>query len=244
MNKATTMPRQEEAPNLIPPALDWESIDTVLLDMDGTLLDKYYDDYFWETYVPQVYGEKHGLEPAAATEKLMAKYRSVESTLQWTDLYYWKGELGLDMIKLKREVAHLINVHEYAVDFLRFVRDLGKKCCLITNAHSKALEVKLDTTGIGEHFDTIICSEQVGYAKEEREFWPQLATMLEFTPKRTLFADDTEKVLDAAKTHEIEHLVHVAKASSQLPVKASNRYPSIIHFGELIDKEHRQDAHR
>ena len=27
--------------------VDWDSIDTVLLDMDGTLLDLHFDNYFW-----------------------------------------------------------------------------------------------------------------------------------------------------------------------------------------------------
>ena len=28
--------------------MNWPTIKTVLLDMDGTLLDKHFDDYFWE----------------------------------------------------------------------------------------------------------------------------------------------------------------------------------------------------
>ena len=31
----------------------WQEVDWVLLDMDGTLLDKHFDDYFWETLVPR-----------------------------------------------------------------------------------------------------------------------------------------------------------------------------------------------
>ena len=98
-------------------ALPWEDIDTVLLDMDGTLLDKYFDDYFWEKYLPQVYGRKHNLSPKEAEETLLAKYRSVESTLQWTDLHYWTERLGLDVIALKQEIDHLIGVHDHVIDF-------------------------------------------------------------------------------------------------------------------------------
>ena len=32
---------------------DWQEIDTVLLDMDGTLLDLHYDNYFWLTHIPK-----------------------------------------------------------------------------------------------------------------------------------------------------------------------------------------------
>ncbi|MEC8348362.1 MAG: haloacid dehalogenase, partial [Pseudomonadota bacterium] len=29
-------------------ALDWQNIDTVLLDVDGTLLDLHYDNFVWD----------------------------------------------------------------------------------------------------------------------------------------------------------------------------------------------------
>jgi FMN phosphatase YigB (HAD superfamily) len=39
----------------------WDLIDTILLDMDGTLLDKHFDDYFWEHYVPEIFAGKNDL---------------------------------------------------------------------------------------------------------------------------------------------------------------------------------------
>ncbi len=40
----------------------------VLLDMDGTLLDKYFDDYFWEHLLPEKYAEKK-TSPSARQKK-------------------------------------------------------------------------------------------------------------------------------------------------------------------------------
>ncbi|MGD8938682.1 MAG: haloacid dehalogenase, partial [Gammaproteobacteria bacterium] len=37
--------------------IDWTQIDTVLLDMDGTLLDLHFDNHFWREHVPLRYGE-------------------------------------------------------------------------------------------------------------------------------------------------------------------------------------------
>ena len=39
------------------PELDWTSIDTVLLDMDGTLLDLRFDNWFWQEHVPDALRE-------------------------------------------------------------------------------------------------------------------------------------------------------------------------------------------
>ncbi|HEB74116.1 MAG TPA: haloacid dehalogenase, partial [Candidatus Desulfofervidus auxilii] len=62
----------------------WDDIEWVLLDLDGTLLDKYFDDYFWETLVPEKYAQKYGLSFQEAKEKVMALYQREEGTLNWT----------------------------------------------------------------------------------------------------------------------------------------------------------------
>lgn len=214
--------------------LHWDAIDTVMLDMDGTLLDKYFDDYFWEKYVPKIYAQIHQLSSESAEKELLDKYRSVENTLQWTDLNYWSRQLDLDIPQLKHDISHLINVHDHVDSFLHHIKSLGKRLCLLTNAHSKTLEIKLEKTGIGRFFDTIICSEEVGEAKEQIDFWYKLEKMYEFDRDRSLFADDTEKVLHSADSYGIKYLVHVAKPSSRLPVKYSTKYPSIRDFSELI----------
>jgi putative hydrolase of the HAD superfamily len=89
----------------------WEKIDTVLLDMDGTLLDRYFDDHFWLEHVPGEYARLRGMALEDAKKELFEKYRSQEGTLNWTDLDYWSERLGLDIPTLKRQVDHLIAVH-------------------------------------------------------------------------------------------------------------------------------------
>jgi putative hydrolase of the HAD superfamily len=219
------------------PNFSWDEIDTVLLDMDGTLLDKHFDDYFWEVYVPEHYSLLHDISVEEAKEQLLARYREVESTLEWTDLEYWSHELGLDIPELKMRVNHMIGVHPYVVEFLEFCLAARKKLYLITNAHSKTLSIKLEKTSIGPWFDRVICAEEVGLAKEIPEFWRRLEEMLEYDPKRTLLADDTEKVLRSADDYGMGHLVYVARSSSMQTVRYSEKYPSIDYFKELMPRQ-------
>jgi HAD superfamily hydrolase (TIGR01509 family) len=212
----------------------WDLVDTVLLDMDGTLLDKHFDDFFWEHYVPEIYAEVNDLTPIEARKELLARYRSIEGTLAWTDLDYWSGELGLDIPALKLKINHLIQVHPYVVDFLQYCRKREKKVHLVTNAHSKTLEIKLQKTAIGEHFDKIICSEEVGLPKEDSEFWRKLETILGFDKQRTLLADDNENVLQAARDYGMGLLIFVARPSSREDIRYSEEFPSIVYFKELI----------
>ena len=218
----------------IRPDLSWNDIDTVLLDMDGTLLDKHFDDYFWEQYVPEHYSLLHELSIDQAKAELLNRYRQVENTLDWTDLDYWSHELGLDIPDLKIRINHLIVVHPFVMDFLKFCRGAGKKVFLVTNAHSKTLAIKLRKTAIGPLFDRIICAEEVGRAKEEPRFWEQLEPMLGYVKQHTLLADDTEKVLCSAERYGMGHLIFVARPSSRQPVQYSKKFPSIEYFSELV----------
>lgn len=214
--------------------IDWNTIETVLLDMDGTLLDKYFDDFFWEHYVPEMYAKKNKVSIDDSKKELLAHYKSREGTLEWTDLDFWSEKLGLDIPALKIQVDHLIQVHPYVLDFLRYCRKLDKKIHLVTNAHSKTLDIKMRKTAIGQYFDSIVCSQDVGMAKEDRNFWEKLQVMLEFAPSKTMLADDTEKVLLSAREYGLSKLIYVAKPSSKAPVKYSKNFPSILYFKELI----------
>jgi len=231
-----------QQPEKITPDLSWNDIDTVMLDMDGTLLDKHFDDYFWEQYIPEHYSLLHDMSVEEARQELLGRYRAVENTLDWTDLGYWSRELGLDIPELKMRINHLIGVHPYVIEFLEFCLSARKKLFLITNAHSGTLSIKLEKTSIGPWFDRIICAEEIGFAKENKKFWSRLEQTLHFDKKRTLLADDTEKVLQAAKAFGIEHLIYVARPSSRKQVRYSAHYPSIEFFKELIPQKGR-DSH-
>jgi 5'-nucleotidase len=218
----------------IEPVVDWSQIDIVMLDMDGTLLDKHFDDYFWEEHVPEVYAGVNGISYWDARDKLMAKYNERQGTLQWTDVDFWSDELGLDLVAMKEKMNHLINIHPYVIDFLRFCRKENKKIYLVTNAHRKTLAVKMAKTEIEKYFDAIICSEDIGFAKEQPVFWEKVAGTLGFKKNNCLFADDNEQVLASAEEYGLENLIFVAKSSSTKPVVYSKSYPSIIFFKELM----------
>jgi putative hydrolase of the HAD superfamily len=221
-------------PEKMVPQFDWADIDTVLLDMDGTLLDKHFDDYFWEQYVPEHYSLKHNLSIDEARRELLRQYQKVENTLCWTDLDYWSQQLGLNIPELKTGLNHLIAVHPYVSEFLLFCRGMGKKVFLVTNAHPKTLSIKLEKTSIGHMFDRIVCADEIGLAKEEGAFWQQLEQLLGFDKSTTMLADDTEKVLRSAEEYGIGQLIFVARPSSRKPVEYSSQYPSIEYFNELI----------
>jgi HAD superfamily hydrolase (TIGR01509 family) len=212
----------------------WPKITWVLLDMDGTLLDKHFDDYFWETLVPEQYALRRGLALADARDLVFARYKSQEGTLNWTDIDFWSRELDLDIPALKEGIRHLIEVHPDTEDFLRFLREQGKKVALVTNAHYKTLSLKMNHVGLLDYFDEVISSFDLGTPKEERQFWEVLQERLAFAPGHTLLVDDNAEALAAARSFGIKYPYFKAKSSSRQEAEAHPDFPSIHSFYELM----------
>ena len=214
--------------------IDWHDIDTVLLDMDGTLLDRHFDDHFWLEHVPKRYAAKFGIPLDQSRELLYGLFRSQENTLNWTDLDYWSERLGLDIPLLKQEVDHLIAVHPYVVEFLLFLRQHGKKIYLVTNAHSKTLNLKMQKTRLGPYFTGIVSAHDIGLPKEDPGFWAKLSEKFPYDPLHTLLGEDSETNLSTAAAYGIRYLIYVSRFSSSVTPKASAQFPSVHYFSQLI----------
>lgn len=214
--------------------IDWNTIDTVLLDMDGTLLDRHFDDHFWLEHVPERWAAKNGTSVDHARTHLHALFKSQEQTLNWTDLDYWSERLKLDIPQLKREVEHLIAVHPFVVEFLLFLRQHRKNIWLVTNAHSKTLDLKMKTTRIGVYFDGIVSAHQVGLPKEDPRFWEALQRFVSYDPARTLLGEDSETNLATAAQYGIRYPVYISRFSSRIHPKPSTVFASIEYFSALI----------
>lgn len=213
--------------------INWNQIDTVMLDMDGTLLDLHFDNYFWLDHLPQRFAEIHGLDTKAAQQRLNQDIRQHEGTLQWYCLDFWSRELQVDIPQLKEEVKHKIQMRPHVGEFLTRLRQLGKKTLLVTNAHPKSLSLKIEVTQIDRWLDVIISSHEFNQPKESQLFWQQLQAREQFDPKRTLFIDDTPRILDSAKAFGIQHLLGIHQPDSQIE-RRMEQYPAIHHFDEIM----------
>lgn len=213
--------------------LDWNKITTVLLDMDGTLLDLHFDNFFWQQHVPLRYAEKNQLHIDDAHKLLVPKFKSAEGTMNWYCVDYWSDQLNLDIAQLKAEVDHLIAVHPHVVEFLEATKAAGKHIALVTNAHQKSLMLKMDRTALTHHFDDIICAHDFGLPKEEPEFWGKLNQSLAFNKETTLLVDDTLSVLRSAQQYGIQHLLAVLNPDSQAPQRETEEFQAIKDFRDI-----------
>jgi HAD superfamily hydrolase (TIGR01509 family) len=215
---------------------DWTAIDTVLLDMDGTLLDLGYDRRFWQEHLPRRFAQSRGVPVEEAQQLMRPIFTSTAGTLDWYCIDYWSRALELDIASLKRATRHEIDWLPDAREFLQRVRASGRRLALVTNAHPEILAIKDAHLGIRRRFDASYSSHEFGVPKEDRQFWGRLAAREPFDPQRTLFVDDNASVLEAARQYGIRWLYAVRRPVQRAPVRAANGFAGVESVLELAER--------
>ena len=213
---------------------DWGRIDTVLLDMDGTILDLKFDNTFWSELVPARFAAVRGLELEAAKAHLHAAYAAKQGTLDWYCLEYWSRELDLDLEQLKREARELIVWLPQEEEFVHRVRALGKRLALVTNAHTTTLAIKDEHLDFRGHFDAVYSSHTFGSPKESAPFWSALMAAERFDRARTLFVDDSLPVLRAARDFAVGWIDAIARPDTSQPRREIAEFPAVTSIDELM----------
>ncbi|WNO59838.1 GMP/IMP nucleotidase [Rheinheimera sp. MMS21-TC3] len=214
--------------------LHWAEIDTVLLDMDGTLLDLHFDNYFWQYHLPKRWVEISGIDKNIAQQQLNQAYVNLAGKLEWYCLDYWSQHLQLPITELKREIMTKIAMRSDTAVFLQALKDSGRKVILLTNAHPDSLALKVECTNLASYIDTRISTHEFGVTKENAALWHKVQQKFGFNPANTLFVDDSLPILQAAKDFGIKHLLAVANPDSKKSNNIITDFPAITDYNTLI----------
>ncbi len=216
------------------PKLNWNDIETVLLDMDGTILDLGFDNFFWLHHLPKVYAEKNDISVSQSKLLLAESYQEIEGTLNWYCLDFWSKRLGFDIAELKKSVGARVAFRPGAIHFLEFLVEQKKKVYLVTNAHRKSLEIKLLNVKFHQYFDDLSSSHDFGYPKEEQTYWKLLQEKYGFDPKTTLFVDDSVKILKSAEEFGIKNLLGICQPDLNKEKQDCSPFAAIDDFVAFI----------
>ena len=208
--------------------------ETLMLDMDGTVLDLAYDNYVWKELVPEHYAKVTGIGIDDARNRLFAKYHEIQGDIQWYCLDHWSERLGLDVLELHRGVNHRIGYLPGAKKFLEALREHNVRVLLVTNSHPDTLALKDEVTGLAGYFDAIYTSHQFGFAKERQEFWQALQKEEHFVTDSTLFVDDNRTVLNSANTYGLDMLVEISQPDTSEPVRETAAYTGVKGVADML----------
>ena len=201
--------------------IDWRSIDDVLLDMDGTLLDLHYDATFWLNNVHCIVAKLTGEPEHIIQERFHRELKKHAGTLAWYCTDYWADFFGIDLIEAKQQLAHLIRFRPHAEQFLNMLNSLPLRTLIATNAHPDVIQLKLNVVPLEDMVDGIVSSHQYGVAKEHPDFWRALFDEYAINPDRALFMDDSSKVLDAADRAGVREVVEIRHPNLSEPPRST-----------------------
>ena len=201
--------------------IDWQTIDDVLLDMDGTLLDLHYDATFWLKTVHSIVASFTGESENEIRDRFQKELKKHEGTLAWYCTDRWAEFFGVDLIEAKKQLAHLIRYRPHAKQFLEALRPLPLRTIIATNAHPDVIQLKLDDVPLSALVDGIVSSHQYGVAKEHPNFWTALFDEYSIDPNRAIFMDDSPRVLDAADRAGVREIVEIRHPNLSEPPRTT-----------------------
>ncbi|SFL88935.1 GMP/IMP nucleotidase [Marinobacter zhejiangensis] len=215
--------------------VNWSHLDTLFLDMDGTLLDLHFDNHFWLEHLPRRYAEHHAITPDQAKARLMPMIQAQQGTLNWYCTDYWSDLLNLDITQLKAEIGDRIGYRPHVPEFLSAAKAAGLRTVIVTNCHPDPLALKLQRTGLDKRVDRVISSHTLRRPKEDAEFWHDLHQLEPYQPGNTLMVDDSLPVLQSAARAGIGQCLAVLAPDSRQPArKDAAGLPAIHHFDEVL----------
>ncbi|MEM7562274.1 MAG: GMP/IMP nucleotidase [Pseudomonadota bacterium] len=214
--------------------INWQSIETVLLDMDGTLLDLHFDSFFWQEYLPQRYAEIKAVELHDAKQIVISQTQNIGGSLNWYSTDYWSDLLEIDVVQLKHEISHKVAIRPYCIDFLDGLRAAGKDVVMVTNAHQDSLNLKMDKTRLTPKFDRLITVHEFSIPKEDPQCWQEVQKLHPFDADQTLLVDDNLHALQSAQEYGIRHLLAICQPDSQAPSREIAEFKAIHSFDEIM----------
>ena len=164
----------------------------MLVDMDGVILDNTYDNNFWQNQIPGVISKNKNISFEDAKRLAVQIFNYKKNTKDWYDVDYWSNMLSVDIEAEKRSSISFdrIQLYEGVTETLNKLKD-NFRLILITNAHRKTLNIKLEKYDLNPYFEHMICAHELHYVKENIQLWYMLKSRFKLDYTKTLLIEDT-----------------------------------------------------
>lgn len=188
----------------------FKDIECLLIDMDGVILDNAYDNDFWQNQIPEVIADSKGIAFDDAKRLAIQIFNYKKNTKDWYDVDYWSNMLDIDIEAQKRSEKSFsrISLYDGVIDTLSVLKN-KTKMILITNAHRKTLNIKLEKYNLTPYFDEMVCAHELHYVKEDIQLWYMLRSKYRLDYEKTLLVEDTINNINVGLSAGISGAIYV-----------------------------------
>lgn len=186
----------------------------MLVDMDGVILDNTYDNNFWQNQIPGVISKNKNISFEDAKRLAVQIFNYKKNTKDWYDVDYWSNMLNVDIEAEKRSSISFdrIQLYEGVTKTLNKLKD-NFRLILITNAHRKTLNIKLEKYDLSPYFENMICAHELHYVKENIQLWYMLKSRFKLDYTKTLLIEDTINNIKVGLSAGISQAVYLGDES-------------------------------
>ena len=204
--------------------------------MDGVVLDNTYDNDFWQNQIPEAIADNKGIAFDDAKRLAIQIFNYKKNTKDWYDVDYWSNMLDIDIEAQKRSKKSYskISLYDGVIDTLNALKS-KTKMILITNAHRKTLNIKLEKYNLAPYFDDMVCAHELHFVKEDIQLWCMLRSKYKLNYKKTLLVEDTMNNINVGLSAGISGAIYVGnekcRASDQIiKLSSINQIFSAVNY--------------
>ena len=200
----------------------------ILSDLDGVILDLNYDIKFWKEWLPAELAIKSGEPIAAMRENLVSLMKEQEAGLNWYDLNFWDELLDVDCLEIIKAQEERCSFLPGALESLKEISSLPNPKYILTNGDPRLFHFKSESAQFLDFFDASLCSMQMGYAKEQKEFWSLASNYLRVDLQNSIFIDDNFKVVTSAVNAGVGQVYWINPGRHKVLQNGVETYPSLL----------------
>ena len=168
--------------------------------------------------VPAEIAKMNGIKINEAKKEVINIGRKLEGTMPWYKLSYWEDIFKVDLIKPAIKKSSYISFLPGAENTLKNLRKLNIEIFLLTNCDSRLLSVKSNAVPFLKYADEVQSSTDLGFIKEDKDYWNVVFNKFSIDPSRSIFLDDNKSIVKMAKYCGIESAYHVLEPTSDRSV--------------------------
>ncbi|RLG72221.1 MAG: HAD family hydrolase [Methanobacteriota archaeon] len=165
----------------------------VSFDLDGTLIDKNFDDLLWFYEIPRLLAEERNIGFEEARRYVSAEYDLVgDGDMRWYDVAYWFKHFGLKT-DYEEVINNLSDKIRLFPESMEVIEGLSRKyeLVIISNANRLFLQLKLKACDLEKYFSRIFSvTSDFGQVKKLPEVYGRVLEILGCEPVAMVHVGD------------------------------------------------------